>query len=309
MDVVQAVRDNERDIRQDIWKYEKEIKDHWEHQPRDFQGRYKRAVDWINRIQLKSWHKARAVIKPRAPVHLIYEAICIMLDKPIKMEESIRLLNDRHLNVKSGDRESITREYDVKLKDIIKRGEFKYYDLNKKRGESKDNKYQNVWKLRPYVENIEFRADNAKFDAVADCLCALVEWVLASYKCAVYALPIMKHREQIHKLEVNLNLVIKDLKEELSEVAILQKEYDNALKSFDAAQSEYTLRRKRKNDLIEKLRVVNLMKECGKIPNIARDWELPNLRTDEPYQAHSKDVSLVLAELNADTKRKEEEKR
>ena len=62
MESVQAIRDNEADERQRIWNLEKIIKEHWEHQPKDYLGRYERALGWINRIQLKSWHKARAVL-------------------------------------------------------------------------------------------------------------------------------------------------------------------------------------------------------------------------------------------------------
>jgi hypothetical protein len=309
MESVQAIRDNEADHRQQIWNLEKIIKEHWEHQPKDYLGRYERALGWINRIQLKSWHKARAVIKPRAPVNLIYEAICIMLDKPKDMENAIRLLNDRHLNVKAGDRESITREYDVKLKDVIDRGEFDFYDLIKMRGEfvkgKQNSQFQSVWLLRPYVENIEFRADSAKFEEVADCLCALVEWVIAAYKCAIYALPIVKHRDEIRAINVRLGLILRDLDDELLDLKHVQKEYDDALIGFNNAKKEFAIRKRRKNDLIEKIHVIQKMKETGQVPRIARDWELPNLRANEPYQPQSTNLEIVLKELNEDRIKKE----
>ena len=47
------------------------------------------------------------------------------------------------------------------------------------------------------------------------------------------------------------------------------------------------------------------MKETGQVPRIARDWELPNLRANEPYQPQSTNLEIVLKELNEDRIKKE----
>ena len=283
------------------------IKEHWDKQPKDYLGRYHRAVDWINRIQTKSWNKARGVLKPRPPVHLVYEAICIMCNKEKTQEEAIKLLNDRKLNVKAGDRESITREYDVKLKDILRRDEFSFYQLNKKQGE-KGATFRSVWLLRPYVENIEFRADNAKLEMVADALCALTEWVIAAYKCAVYAIPIMKHRKIIKDLEREIFYLGKDLTEEEMELSHLKSEYEQAFNDYSEANTEHTHLSQEVEKMENTIRVIHRMRETKRIPNEARTWSLPNLRSHEPYQEKSTDVTSVLEIISKNYDRKLNEK-
>jgi len=49
-------------------------------------------------------------------VSLVLEAMCICLGLEPTFANSIVLFNDRDLNVKKGDRESIVLEYDVKLR-------------------------------------------------------------------------------------------------------------------------------------------------------------------------------------------------
>ena len=307
LEVVQAIRDNEKDLHHEIWQEEKLIKEHWDRQPKDYLGRYHRSVDWINRIQLKSWHKARAVLKPRPPVHLVYEAICIMLNKEKTQEEAIKILNDRKLNVKAGDRESIMREYDVKLKDILARDEFSFYQLNEKQGE-KGATFRSVWLLKPYVENIEFRSDNSKLEMVADALCAITEWVIAAYKCAVYAIPVMKHRKIIKKLEHEAFYLKKDLSEEELELGHLRREYEQAFNDYNTAETKHTQLKLGVEKLENTIRVIHRMRKSERIPDEARTWALPNLRSREPYQAKSTDVTLALQEINENNERKLQEK-
>eukprot|EP00944_MAST-04C_sp_MAST-4C-sp1_P012795 g12795.t1 len=307
LEVVQAIRDNEKDLHHEIWQEEKLIKEHWDRQPKDYLGRYHRAIDWINRIQLKSWHKARAVLKPRPPVHLVYEAICIMLNKEKKQEEAIKILNDRKLNVKAGDRESIMREYDVKLKDILARDEFSFYQLNEKQGE-KGATFRSVWLLKPYVENIEFRSDNSKLEMVADALCAITEWVIAAYKCAVYAIPVMKHRKIIKKLEREAFYMKKDITEEELELTHLKREYEQAFNDYNAADTKYTRLKLGVEKLESTIRVIHRMRKSKRIPDEARTWALPNLRSREPYQAKSTDVTIALQEINENNEKKLKEK-
>ena len=57
--------------------------------------------------------------------------MCICVGLKPTFKNAIVLLNDRDLNVKKGDRESIVLDYQVKLKDYINRGRFTFYQLAK----------------------------------------------------------------------------------------------------------------------------------------------------------------------------------
>ena len=75
---------------------------------------------------------------------------------------------------------------------------------------------------------------------VADALCALTEWVIAAYKCAVYAIPIMKHRKIIKDLEREIFYLGKDLSEEEMELSHLKSEYEQAFNDYSEANTEHT---------------------------------------------------------------------
>ena len=43
-----------------------------------------------------------------------------------------------------------------------------------------------IWRLRTYVENLEFRPDNIKILKYGRGLGLIIEWIIASYKCASF---------------------------------------------------------------------------------------------------------------------------
>ena len=100
----------------------------------------------------------------------------------------------------------------------------------------------------------------------------------------------------------------KDLTEEEMELSHLKSEYEQAFNDYNEANTEHTHLSQEVEKMENTIRVIHRMRETKRIPNEARTWSLPNLRSHEPYQEKSTDVTSVLEIISKNYDRKLNEK-
>ena len=128
-----------------------------------------------------------------------------------------------------------------------------------------------IWRLRSYVENLEFRSNNIKITAKGNGLSCLIEWVIASYKCAVFAnkvAPVSAEKARIADL-VKYRML--DLKEEEEEMWNFEEAYRAQLAQLTDAEQALEDCKKRIRELQRVLDTIDLMREEARIPATLED--------------------------------------
>lgn len=131
LDDIDEKRETIKSKKLDIRALNQQVEMHWRSDKMGLRERYLRAVERLNAYDIKDWHHIRGMNEQRGPVRLVLEAMCICVGLKPTFHNAIVLLNDRDINVKKHDRESIVLDYDVKIKDYINRGRFTFYQLAK----------------------------------------------------------------------------------------------------------------------------------------------------------------------------------
>ena len=105
----------------------------------------------------------------------------------------------------------------------------------------------------------------------------------------------------------NINIITKQA-ENIRANKRTQNTIEQAFNDYNEANTEHTHLSQEVENMENKIRVIHRMRETKRIPNEARTWSLPNLRSHEPYQEKSTDVTSVLETISKNYDRKLNEK-
>ena len=103
--------------------------------------------------------------------------------------------------------------------------------LDGKWQEDKDPPQKLIWRLRSYVENLEFRPNNIKITKQGPALGGIIEWVIAAYKCAVFSDKIAFIENERESIDRVVKFKLMDLKEKLKDLNVNFKNQKMNLKS------------------------------------------------------------------------------
>ena len=296
LDDIDERREIIRQIKRDVFVLNRKVEEHWKTDDMNLRERYRLSVEGLFANPLKDWHQMRGMSPMKGPVSLVLEAMCIMLGLEPTFANAIVLFNDRDLNVKKGDRESIVLAYDVKLKDYVSRNRFNYFQLctpnrllakpdsrppleDKKKGLLVNGKWirnpeppaKGIWRLRSYVENLEFRPKNLKVLKYGRGLGKIIEWVISSYKCACFVEQVIETENERLKLKSDVHYRTMELKEEEEEMWEYENNYRALSNDVVLAENKLDHAAQRLQQLQRVLDTVDRMRNTAAIPATLED--------------------------------------
>jgi hypothetical protein len=296
MDDIDERRTIIKELKRDLHILNKRIQEHWDKDTMNLRDRYHQSVQNILNNPIQDWIKMRGLAPMKNSVSLVLEAMCITLGLDPTFTNAIVLFNDRDQNVKKGDRESVVLNYDVKLKDYLIRKRFNYFQLceakrllkkpdsrqpfeHHKKGILIDGEWiknpqppsKGIWKLRSYVENLEFRPNNIKILKYGLGLGLIIEWVISSYKCACYVDEMIDIEHERNRLRDKIYYLKMELTEEEEEMWEFDENYRSLLKDVIDMENNVMKNEKKIRELNNVLNTIHTMRNEKMIPATLED--------------------------------------
>ena len=137
--------------------------------------------------------------------------------------------------------------------------------------EDKDPPQKLIWRLRSYVENLEFRPNNIKITKQGPALGGIIEWVIAAYKCAVFSDKIAFIENERESIDRVVKFKLMDLKEDEEDMWGYEESYRQQLEDLNNAEKRLDKCKKRIHKLEHIVSKIDLMREEAAIQSMLEE--------------------------------------
>ena len=318
LDDIDERRNAIKELKRDLHILNQQMEDHWRSDKMNLRTRYSTSVNTILDTSSKEWLRLKGMAPMKNSTKLVLEAMCIVLGLEPTFANAIVLFNDRDTNVKKGDRESIVLEYNVKLIDYLVRERYNYFQLcipnrlkpkpdsrppleHHRKGMLVDGTWikdpappaKGIWRLRTYIENLEFRCSNIKITKYGKALGSIIEWIIASYKCACFVDQMLAVENERIRIREKIHYLAMELVEEEEEMWEFEENYRSLSKEVSDSEQSVQQGEHRLRELNNVLKTIDTMRNERKIPPTIRDDEDITILGTGSIQYHTNVIENV----------------